>query len=262
LPGSETTPEQEAAIKAYTATLAHATPKLDQMLVFRSVHPLYAVFLLDHLGIADRNERLQALESLLEMPRPVLKYVRVPWQDQLPPGPLATTRLDADLVQRGLIAAPVPPPVDEDVEDEEEWQERPPTLAEKLRLLFDAKFPWIDDVHTQSVWAAGELLRHAANFNLYVKVRDLTKQEGIIFRHLLRLILLCGEFAQVCPADTTPEAWQADLRDLAGQLTASCREVDPASTDEIMEQAHAADVVEGEAVIGNHETHEIHEKPE
>ena len=38
-----------------------------------------------------------------------------------------------------------------------------------------------------------------------------------------------------------------DLRDLSEQLTASCRAVDPASTDEIIQQAHAADVVEGEA---------------
>ena len=45
--------------------------------------------------------------------------------------------------------------------------------------------------HTQSVWAAGELLRDFnGNFNLYVRTRDLVKQEGIVFRHLLRLILL------------------------------------------------------------------------
>ena len=50
----------------------------------------------------------------------------------------------------------------------------------------------------------------------------------------------------VTPPDTTGEAWQADLRDFAEQLTASCRAVDPASTDEMIEQAHAADVVEGE----------------
>jgi len=31
-------------------------------------------------------------------------------------------------------------------------------------------------------------------------------------------------------------------------LTASCRAVDPTSTDEMIEKAHAADVVEGEAV--------------
>ena len=70
-------------------------------------------------------------------------------------------------------------------------------------------------MNTQPVWAAGELLRFNGNFNLYVRTRDLIKQEGIIFRHVLRLILLLGEFMQVTPADTTPEAWQADLRDLA-----------------------------------------------
>src|SRR5262249_46570730 len=93
---------------------------------------------------------------------------------------------------------------------------------------------------------AGELLRFGGNFNKFVQSRDLIKQEGIVFRHLLRLILLCGEFAQVCPPEITVEEWQADLRDLADRLTASCREVDPANTDQMIELAHAADVVEGE----------------
>jgi hypothetical protein len=97
------------------------------------------------------------------------------------------------------------------------------------------------------VWAAGELLRFNGNFNLYVKSRDLIKQEGIVFRHLLRLILLCGEFAQAAPSDATDASWQWWLRDLSDRLTAACRAVDPASTDEIIQQAHAADVVEGEA---------------
>jgi superfamily II DNA/RNA helicase len=247
-PPAEGSPPDPAA-KEYKAVLAHATPKLDQLLVFRSVHPLYAVWLLEHLGLADQAERLQALESMLAMPKPVLRYVRVPRPDELPPGPLAA-RIDPDLVQRGLIAAPLPEP--EGDEEDDGWDpdyERPPTLSEKLRLLFDAQFPDVADVHTQSVWAAGELLRHGGNFNLYVKVRDLTKQEGIVFRHLLRLILLCGEFAQVCPAETTPEAWQADLRDLSNQLTASCRAIDPTSTDEMMEKAHEGDVVEGEGEV-------------
>ena len=56
-----------------------------------------------------------------------------------------------------------------------------------------------------------------------------------------------GEFMQVCPKDTTPEEWQADLRDVSERLTAACRAVDPTSTDEMIELAHAADVVEGEA---------------
>jgi superfamily II DNA/RNA helicase len=230
----------------YHAALATPTPALDTLLVFRSVHPLYGAFLLNQMGIADRNERLQALESVLEIPRPLLRYVRVPPPDVLPPGPLATTRLDAELIRRGLMLAPVPPSEDEDEGDEEDDWERPPVLADKLRLLYDATHPDAGDVVTQPVWAAGELLRHGGNFNLYVRARDLVKQEGIIFRHLLRLILLLGEFVQVTPPETTAAEWQADLRDLADQLTVSCRAVDPASTDEVIQMAHAADVVEGE----------------
>jgi superfamily II DNA/RNA helicase len=243
-------PEGDGAAGAqapYQPVRAVATPSLDTLLVFRSIHPLYGAFLLEHLGIADRNERVQALESVLEVPRPLLRYLRVPRPDQLPPGPLATTRLDPELIRRGLIAAPLPPGEDEEEDDEDGWEEYPPTLADKLRLLFDATHPDVHDVGTQSVWAAGELLRYGGNFDLYVRTRDLVKQEGIVFRHLLRLILLCGEFAQVCPADVSREDWQRELRELAEQLTASCRAVDPASTDEVIQQAHAADVVEGEA---------------
>jgi superfamily II DNA/RNA helicase len=247
--GEEAKPDPEAP--PYAAVLAHATPELDNLLVFRSIHPLYGGYLLTQLGIADRDERIQALESVLEIPRPLLKYVRVPWPDKLPPGPLATTRLDEDLIRRGLmVAKPVRDPAEEEDEDgwDDEDEEFPLVLADKLRLLFDALNPDVTDVHTQAVWAAGELLRFGGNFNKFVQSRDLVKQEGIVFRHLLRLILLCGEFAQVCPAETTAAEWLAFLRELADQLTASCREVDPASTDEMIEQAHAADVVEGETV--------------
>ncbi|HXG09559.1 MAG TPA: DEAD/DEAH box helicase [Gemmataceae bacterium] len=249
LPAPEGQPAPANDPAPYSPVLAHPTPKLDKLLVFRSIHPLYGAFLIDQLGIADRNERLQAFESVLEMPRPLLKFVRVPRPDDLPPGPLAVNRLDPELVRRGLITAPIPKDeIDDDEEEPDDWEEeRPPTLAEKLRLLFDALHPDVTDVHTQSVWCAGELLRFGGNFNKYVQSRDLVKQEGIIFRHLLRLILLLGEFAQVCPPDADAGAWQAELRDLAEQLTASCRAVDPASTDETIELAHAADVVEGEA---------------
>jgi superfamily II DNA/RNA helicase len=234
--------ESLAGAAGYSPVLATPTAELDKLLAFRGIHPLYGAFLIGQLGVADREERLQAFESVLEMPRPLLRYVRVPFGER-PPGPLEQ-RLDPDLIQRGLIAAPLPPP--EDDEEEDEWEERPPTLAEKLRLLFDALYPDVTDVNTQSVWAANELLRFAGNFNLYVRTRDLVKQEGIVFRHLLRLILMLGEFMQVTPPNTTPEEWQGDLRDLSDRLTASCREVDPASTDETIQLAHAADVVEGE----------------
>jgi hypothetical protein len=48
-----------------------------------------------------------------------------------------------------------------------------------------------------------------------------------------------------------PATWQAELRDLADRLTVSCREVDPASTDEVIEHAHAADVIEGETAAAS-----------
>lgn len=244
-------PNEQGEAPPYSAVLARPAPALDKLLIFRSIHPLYGAFLLDHLGLADRDERLQALESVLEVPRPLLRQVRVPRPDELPPGPLAISRLDQELVQRGLMSTRFlhnPEPAEE--EEEDNWSEEgeyPPTLADKLRLLFDALYPEVGDLTTQSVWAAGELLRLAGDFNKFVQSRDLVKQEGIIFRHLLRLVLLCGEFAQLCPADTTAAAWQAELQDIAERLTASCRVVDPTSTDEAIERAHAADVVEGEA---------------
>jgi hypothetical protein len=243
-------PEGQAAAsdpdgQPYAAIHATPTPELDKLLVFRGVHPLYGAYLINQLGTADRTERLQAMESVLEVPRPVLKYMRVPLD--LPPGPLASTRLDAELIRRGLIVAPVPKIADEEEEENDEYEEYPPTFSDKLRLLFDALYPDVVDVHTQSVWCAGELLRFGGNFNQYVQSRDLVKQEGIVFRHLLRMILLCGEFALVTPPDTMTSDWQADLRELSEQLTACCRAVDPTSTDEIIELAHAADVVEGEA---------------
>jgi superfamily II DNA/RNA helicase len=232
----------------YAANLATPTAKMDALLVFRSVHPLYGAFLVEQLGIADRAERIQAFESVLEMPRPLLKYVRVPLPEELPAGPLQTTRLDADLINRGLIVAAPPPPepgAEEEEDADDDWyrrkdEERPPTLADKLKLLFEAHYPDVLEVNVAPVWAAGELLTtYAGNFNLYVKARDLIKQEGIIFRHLLRLILLCGEFAQLTPPDGDAAAWKADLREIAGRLTDSCRAVDPASTDEIVQQTVA-----------------------
>jgi hypothetical protein len=212
--------------------------------LFRSIHPLYGAYLVNQLGIADREERLQAIESVLEVPRPLLKFLRVP--RDLPPGPLATTRLDEELIRRGLMTAKVPLGEGEEEEDDDPWaeEEHPPTFAEKLWLLFEATYPEVTDVSVQSVWCAAELLRFGGNFNKFVQSRDLIKQEGIVFRHLLRLILLCGELALITPPDATD--WQPELRDITDKLTESCRAVDPTSTDEMIEQAHAADVVEGE----------------
>lgn len=244
-PKPESSPLPPTAEHAPPIRLATPLERLDRLLVFRGVHPLYGSFLIDQLGIAAPEERLQALESVLEMPRPLLRLVRVPFE--LTPGPLQTTRLDLELQQRGLIATPKPPAENVDEDDGyQEFEERPPLLAEKLFMYFEALYPEITDVEVQAVWSAGELLRFGGDFNTYVKHRDLSKQEGIIFRHLLRLILLCDEFSQLTPPDTTEEEWKGWLRELQIRLTASCRKVDPTSTDQMIQAAHAADIVEGE----------------
>ena len=48
---------------------------------------------------------------------------------------------------------------------------------------------------------------------------------------------------QLCPPDATEEEWQADLDDIAARLTESCRRVDPASTDKVLEEVEQADEV-------------------
>ncbi len=63
-------------------------PRLTSCWYFAACIRFTRAFLLEHLGIADRDERLQALESVLELPRPLLRFTRVPFPEDLPPGPL------------------------------------------------------------------------------------------------------------------------------------------------------------------------------
>ena len=231
----------------YRTEKANPTSALSRLLGFRSVHPIYGAFLVDVLGKANWDERVQAFESVLEMPRPLLKFVR---PKGVPPGPLETEVVRPVLEQRGLLAAkPEPLPEGEEEVDRrwDEEEEPEPWFAEKLRMYFEVQRPEVADVEVYSVWAAGELLQNfGGNFNLYVRTKDLTKQEGIIFRHLLRLILLCEEFAQLSPPDAPADEWQGFLRDLANRLTDTCRRVDPTSTEETIQRAHSADALVGQ----------------
>ncbi|HSQ56187.1 MAG TPA: helicase, partial [Gemmata sp.] len=232
-------------LPVYQPATATPTPALDRLLVFRACHPLYGAYLVDLMANATREERIQLLESVLELPKPLLKFVRVPFD--LPAGPLQTEKLDPELIAKGLMTAQQPKSEGEEDEEEEfiPWDERPPLLAEKARMLFDATHPEVMDFTTQAVWAAGEVLNYG-NFNTFVTSKDLTKQEGLIFRHLLRLILLTEEFEQLTPPGVEAETWKAELKEIADRLTEICRAVDPTSTEETIKKAHAADVVEGE----------------
>ncbi len=231
------TDSPEAERPTYRPTHAHPTDQLERILMFRGVNPLYGVFLANHLGIADRAERLQAWESLLEMPGSVARLVRVPSFEELPPGPLATQRLDIHLLQLGLASAEELGQVTDEEEEYDPYAERvwPLTLADKLRRWFDYDFPGVTDVRTVPVWAAGEIIEYG-DFNKFITSRGVQKQEGVLFRHLLRLILLIQEFAQITPPDVTEDEWLTDLDDITDRLATICRAVDATSTDKALEE--------------------------
>lgn len=212
-------------------------------MTFRSVNPIYGMFLVEHLGKANREERIQAFESVLEIARSAAKYVRVPRVEVMPFGPLTTEFLHPTLLQRGLATAAELGAMNAE-EEEEYWDEddrpRVLTLAEKLRLLFESEFPDVTDVPIQACWGAGALLQFGGDFHKLVSARQAAKQEGILFRHLLRFVLLLEEFIPHTPPGLDPAEWTAELRDIATQITASCREVDSQSTEQMLEEAHAA----------------------
>ncbi len=232
-----------SAAESYRPRLARPTERLPSLVRLKGVHPLYAVYLMNHLGIADRKEKLQAFESLLELPASLGRVVDVPGPDELPPGPLAATRLDPLLLRLGLATIDElnGPAADEDPRD---WRDRfedgPPrilTLAHKLQRLFQADFPGVDDLKVRPCWVAGEVLEFGGDFNHYITSKGLQKQEGMIYRHLLRCVLLIDEFAMLCPADQDQGEWQDELGDLAYALEQTCRQADPASTDVWLEEA-------------------------
>lgn len=231
--------EDAPAEVEYRPEQAFPTERMNDFFLFRSINPVYALFLLDKLAVADPDERLQIFESVLELPRSLIRAVRVPNPDRMPPGPLALNLVDPAIISRGILPpGDLYPPFDPDIPFEE--RKYAPPLGEKLRLLFDHEYPGVHGIFVQPVWAVGDLLQFGCDFHKYVSGRDLAKQEGLIFRHILRLILLLGEFSQVVPPGVDPDEWHSDLRTLADRLTETCKTVDPQSTEYML--AHAADI--------------------
>ncbi|HET6249289.1 MAG TPA: DEAD/DEAH box helicase [Tepidisphaeraceae bacterium] len=222
--------------EAYDVITAKPTEKLKQLMVFKAVHPLYGLFLMDYFAKADANETIQILESLLEMPGSVAKSVRVPWPDQMPPGPLAVEIVDPAILLAGLATQDDLYPQADQSDVLPELRKYPVPLAQKMKMLFENTIDHAGGLFVTPVWAVGDLLEHGGDFDKFVRSRDMVKQEGILFKHLLRMILLCDEFSQLTPKDMTPEIWQESLRNIAEILTNACRTVDPQSTDEMLEE--------------------------
>ncbi|TWT66038.1 DEAD/DEAH box helicase [Allorhodopirellula solitaria] len=229
-----------------------ATPRnrLERIVQLKSMNPLFGVFLADHLATADDEERIAAIESVLEVPGTVARHTRMPKIEDMPPGTLATSYLDPLLLQRGLATAEELGGATEDEEEEvrdkgfgrvmfEEPRVWPLTIGEKLLRLFRDDYPRVEDVRVQPVWIVGELLEFGGDFDKYVVTRKLQKDEGILFRHCLRMILLLDELANIPPENTTVETWEDWLDDLADKLSETCRNIDPQSTDEMLENPTA-----------------------
>lgn len=223
--------EQWRHLDEYEPERAIARPQMEMLFAFRSINSIYGIYLAEHMHRANYEERLQLLEGALDMPRSVAKSVRVPFPDKMPHGPLTLEYANQQLLSQGLATQ-------EELtgyRDEVTGRRIPPlVLADKMHMLFRSEFPGIHDARCTAVWCVGDLMQFGGDFNKYVRARDLAKQEGIIFRHCLRMILLCGEFAQIEPPEIDPVKWRSDLAELAALLTDSCRAVDPSSTDETL----------------------------
>ena len=240
--------EQEAKPE-YRAQFAYPQDSLDDLLKLRGVHPLYAVFLMNHLGIADRNERIMAFESLLELSRSLGRSVRIPSEEELPPGPLATTRLNPQLLKLGLATADELGMGRKDDEDDDRkpgwFQEEERTfvltLPRKLQRLFEHDFPGVDDLRVTPVWVVGEVMNYGTDFNKYITSHKLQKQEGVVFRHLLRFVLLVDEMIELCPPDTTEDEWRDELSSIANQIEDLCLATDAQSTEQWLESKNKSD---------------------
>ena len=237
--GSGAGSSRPAESTAYRAERARPTERLEMLMGFRSIHPIYGAFLRDQLGTASRVEWIQALESTLEFPGSALRSVRVPGPERVPQGPLAIERLHKELLQRGLAtAAELGSEPDEDEFGERIW---PLRLADKLHLLFESQYPTAGRVRISAIWAAGAVDEFGGDFDKVVGFCDLGRQEGVLFRHLLRFILLLQEFSAAPPFEADPQAWGDELTELAGLLTRACQAVDPQSTDQFLEDTRTRD---------------------
>jgi hypothetical protein len=238
-------------LENYRPERIDAKPRLELLCELRSVNPIYGLYLIQQMQFADPIERIQALESVLELPANISKLVPVPGPDQLPLGPLAQQHLHPRLLELGLagvqeLTGQMPDEEDSDEFDNAavsresgKWDRpapRPLALGEKLRRMFDYDFPGVHDVYTRSVWVVGELLSFECDFNKYIVTRGLQKHEGMLFRHVLRFVLLVNEISCIAPEDSTPEDWEEPFDQLAERLMECCRRVDPDSTDELIQE--------------------------
>jgi len=215
---------------------------IHRLLNYRSVDPLFGDYLAGQLGYASFEEKLLALEAVLEVPPAILRNVPIP--EDLPKGPLQEQVLEPLMLQMGITVAQPGGGGDEDNEYDDKgrrrwvdpWERddeepRPPTFPEMLKLAFEAKLAAPEPAFVQPKWIAGDAFARDCEFFKSVKGLNLMKQEGLILRHLLRLVILAGEF-QVRTEDP-------DYERLADLALRTCQRVDANYTNRFLAEAQA-----------------------
>ncbi len=199
---------------------------------FRSVDPLYGAFLVKQLSRGQMEEKLEALESVLPMP-PAVRRAIAPPEDR-PASILETQVLSPQLLTRGL-ALPHPDgglaAIAEDVGADymaEDLGPRRIRLPEMLRILFESHLASPEIIISDEKWLAGGIFELEGDFDKFVRARNLLKNEGLVLRHLLRLVILAGEFLEHSNQDPDYER----IGELATQV---CQSIDPRYTDRFLE---------------------------
>ncbi len=199
---------------------------------FRSVDPLFGAFLVKQLSRGQMEEKLEALESVLPMP-PAVRRAVAPMEDR-PASLLEIEVLTPQLLTRGL-ALPHPEgglaAIEEDLGADymaEDYGPRRIRLPEMLRILFESHLASPEIVIADEKWIAGGIIDLEGDFEKFVRTRNLLKNEGLVLRHLLRLVILAGEFHEHSAQDP-------DYKRIEELVTQICQSIDPRYTDRFLE---------------------------
>lgn len=211
--------------------------KIHLLTTFRSIDPLLGMFLVEQLKRASFDEKLDVLESVLPLP-PALERKVAPPEGE--PGPLQAGEIEPELIRRGLVVAregggvkAVQTEVLEDYWERDDEEPDRLMLPELLKILFDAKLKTPEDVLVGSKWVLGGIIEYERDFYKFVRAHDLLKNEGIVLRHLLRLVILAGEFLE--RSDQDPD--YARICDITKHI---CQQVDANYTERLLANDQAA----------------------
>ncbi len=210
---------------------------IGRLSTYRSVDPLFGDYLADRLSYSNCEEKILALEAALPVPPPILRHVRIP--DSLEKGPLQVEIMEPLLRTMGVKLAE-DFAREEEERDERRWveswerelpeeREYPPTFPDMLRIEFESRLAAPEPIMVQPKWLAGDAIARDGEFFKCVKALNLIKQEGIALRHLLRLVILAGEFLV--------RTGDPDYERIAEQVTKACERVDKKYTERFLAEA-------------------------